>query len=85
MALRQAGLIFRAEAAASLVITPRVGEGFIVRRIFAANVSATPPEANRLWLAKKSGISLATDRECEMPAIDNFPLWIGRNPTQAGP
>jgi len=42
MALRQAGLIFRAEAAASLVITPRVGEGFIVRRIFAANVSASP-------------------------------------------
>jgi len=42
MALRQAGLIFRAEAAASLVITPRVGEGFIVRRIFVANVSASP-------------------------------------------
>ncbi len=40
MALRQAGLIFRAETAASLVITPRVGEGFIVRRIFASNVSA---------------------------------------------
>lgn len=42
MALRQAGLIFRAEAAASLVITPRVGEGFIIRRIFASNVSGSP-------------------------------------------
>lgn len=39
MALRQAGLIFRAEAAASLVITPRAGESFRVRRIFASNPS----------------------------------------------
>ena len=42
MALRQAGLIFRAEVASTLVITPRIGEGFIVRRIFASNVSASP-------------------------------------------
>lgn len=42
MALRQAGLVFRAEAAASLAITPRVGEGFIIRRIFSANQSTTP-------------------------------------------
>jgi hypothetical protein len=42
MALRQAGLIFRAEAAASLVITPRAGEGFRVRRIYVGNVSASP-------------------------------------------
>src|SRR5215469_12576667 len=40
MALRQAGLIFRAEAATSLAITPRAGEGFIVRRVFCVNVSA---------------------------------------------
>lgn len=40
MALLQPGLIFRAEAAASLVITPRMGEGFRVRRIFAGNPSA---------------------------------------------
>lgn len=40
MALRQAGLIFRAEAAATLVITPRAGEAFRVRRIFASNPSA---------------------------------------------
>jgi len=41
MALRQAGLIFRAEAAASLLITPRAGEAFRVRRIFASNPSGT--------------------------------------------
>ena len=41
MALRQAGLIFRAEAAASLVISPRAGEAFRVRRIFASNPSGT--------------------------------------------
>jgi hypothetical protein len=41
MALRTAGLIFRAEAAASLVITPRSGEAFRVRRIFTANHSGT--------------------------------------------
>lgn len=39
MALRQAGLIFRAEVAANLVITPRAGESFRVRRIFTANHS----------------------------------------------
>lgn len=39
MALKQAGLIFRAEAAANLVITPRAGESFRVRRIFASNPS----------------------------------------------
>ncbi len=41
MALRQAGLVFRAEAAASLLITPRAGEAFRVRRIFASNPSGT--------------------------------------------
>lgn len=41
MALRQAGLVFRAEAASSLVITPRAGEAFRVRRIFASNFSTT--------------------------------------------
>lgn len=41
MGLRQAGLIFRAEAAASLVITPRAGESFRVRRIFTSNPSGT--------------------------------------------
>lgn len=40
MALLQPGLIFRAEAAPSLVITPRMGEGFRVRRIFVSNPSA---------------------------------------------
>ncbi len=40
MALRQAGLIFRAEAAANLVIAPRAGESFRVRRIFGSNPSA---------------------------------------------
>src|SRR5260370_38684861 len=40
MAPRQAGLIFRAEAAASLVIQPRAGEGFRVRKIYVYNVSA---------------------------------------------
>ncbi len=40
MALRQAGLIFRTEAAASLLFTPRAGEGFRVKSIFVANVSA---------------------------------------------
>lgn len=39
MALRQAGLVFRAEAAATLVITPRAGESFRVKRIFASNPS----------------------------------------------
>ncbi len=39
MALRQAGLIFRAEAVGSLVITPRAGEGFRVKSIFVMNVS----------------------------------------------
>lgn len=42
MALRQAGLIFRAEAAASLIITPRAGEAFRVKSIFVGNVSGTP-------------------------------------------
>lgn len=41
MALRQAGLIFRAEAAGTLVISPRAGEAFRVRRIFASNPSTT--------------------------------------------
>jgi hypothetical protein len=41
MALRKQGLIFRAEAAASLVITPRSGEAFRVRRIFTANHSGS--------------------------------------------
>lgn len=40
MALRQAGLIFRAEAASSLILTPRAGEGFRVKSIFTMNVSA---------------------------------------------
>ncbi len=40
MALRQAGLIFRAEAVASLSIQPRAGEGFRVKSIFVMNVSA---------------------------------------------
>src|SRR5271165_4237349 len=42
MALRAAGLIFRAEAAASLVLTPRAGEAFRIRRIFVSNVSGSP-------------------------------------------
>jgi hypothetical protein len=37
MALRQAGLIFRSEGAISLVITPRAGEAFRIRRIFISN------------------------------------------------
>jgi hypothetical protein len=41
VALRQAGLIFRVEAAGSLVITPRAGESFRVRRVFASNPSTT--------------------------------------------
>jgi hypothetical protein len=41
MALRQAGLIFRAEAAATLVIAPRAGEAFRVRRIYCSNPSTT--------------------------------------------
>lgn len=41
MALRQAGLVFRAEVANTLVITPRAGESFRVRRIFASNPSGT--------------------------------------------
>jgi hypothetical protein len=41
MALRQAGLIFRAETANSLAITPRMGEGFRIRRIFVSNPSGT--------------------------------------------
>jgi len=45
MALRQAGLIFRAEAAASLIITPRAGEGFRVRKIYVSNVSGSPAYA----------------------------------------
>lgn len=40
MALQQPGLIFRAEAQSSLVITPRMGEAFRVRRIFVSNTSA---------------------------------------------
>lgn len=40
MALRQAGLVFRAEVAGTLVITPRAGEAFRVRRIFISNPSA---------------------------------------------
>ena len=40
MALQQPWLIYRAEAASSLVITPRMGESFRVRRIFVANPSA---------------------------------------------
>ncbi len=39
MSLRQAGLIFRVEAAANMVISPRAGEAFRVRRIFASNPS----------------------------------------------
>lgn len=41
MALQQPGLIFRAEAASSLVITPRMGEAFRVRRIYVSNPSAS--------------------------------------------
>jgi hypothetical protein len=40
MALQQPGLIYRAEVTTNLVITPRMGEGFRVRRIFVANPSA---------------------------------------------
>jgi hypothetical protein len=40
MALRQSGLIFRAEAAAQLVISPRAGEAFRITRIYASNPSA---------------------------------------------
>src|SRR2546422_277989 len=40
MALRQAGLISRAEAASTLAVATRSGEGFRVRRIFVSNVSA---------------------------------------------
>lgn len=42
MALRQAGLISRAEGGSSLVITPRAGEAFRVRRIFCVNVTGSP-------------------------------------------
>jgi hypothetical protein len=42
MALRQAGLIFRAEASGQLVITPRAGEGFRVRKIYCYNVTNSP-------------------------------------------
>ncbi len=48
MALRQAGLIFRAEVAASLVITPRAGEAFRVRSIFVDNSSVVAPAAQHL-------------------------------------
>lgn len=41
MALRQAGLMFRAEAASSLVIAPRAGEAFRVTRIYTSNPSTT--------------------------------------------
>jgi hypothetical protein len=40
MALQQPGLIFRTEAASSLVITPRMGESFRIRRIFVSAPSA---------------------------------------------
>lgn len=40
MALQQPGLLSRVEAAGSLVLTPRMGEGFRVRRIFVSNPSA---------------------------------------------
>jgi len=41
MALRQKGLLFRAEAASTLAVAPRTGEGFLVRQIFASNPSGT--------------------------------------------
>src|SRR5262244_3972347 len=41
MALKQKGLVFRAEAASSLVITPRTGESFLVRQIGSTNQSGT--------------------------------------------
>ncbi len=40
MALRQAGLLYRAEAVSTLNIAPRAGESLIVRQIFATNTSA---------------------------------------------
>lgn len=48
MALRQAGLMFRAEAAATLVVTPRIGEAFIVRSVFITNPSAGTQHATFL-------------------------------------
>ena len=38
MALQQPGLIYRAEVTTNLVITPRMGEGFRVRRIRSRSV-----------------------------------------------
>ncbi len=42
MALQQPGLIFRAEAAANLVVTARAQEALRVRKIFAFNPTVTP-------------------------------------------
>ncbi len=43
MALQQPGLIFRAEAAASLLVTARAQEALRVRKIFAMNPSVAAP------------------------------------------
>ncbi len=40
MALRAKGLIFRAEVAGSLLITPRAGEGIRIMGIYVSNISA---------------------------------------------
>jgi len=40
MALKQAGLIYRAEAATTLAVTPLAGEGLRIRRVFCSNPSA---------------------------------------------
>ncbi len=45
MALQQPGLIFRAEAAANLVVTARAQESLRVRKIFVINTSASPQHA----------------------------------------
>ncbi len=50
MALRQAGLIFRVEAAASLVITPRSGESLRITDIFVDNASVAAPAAQHVTL-----------------------------------
>jgi hypothetical protein len=50
MALQQPGLIFRAEAATSLVITARAQEALRVRKIFAMNTSVAAPAAQHVTI-----------------------------------
>src|SRR6266705_293103 len=76
MALRQAGLIFRAEAAASLIITPRAGEGFFRVAGFGGNHLAQPRLHDKDQTVKASNL---IDYVTERWNFSGYPVVQGEN------